>query len=58
MLCRFKATLYHCPESANERMEMATALSSRIDEYEEVRMFTVIFNASVITDTCLHTMLE
>jgi len=33
---RFKATLYHCPERAHERREMAQALSSRIDEYEEV----------------------
>ncbi|XP_065882677.1 V-type proton ATPase 116 kDa subunit a 1-like isoform X2 [Dysidea avara] len=32
----FKATLYHCPERAHERREMAQALSSRIDEYEEV----------------------
>ena len=33
---RFHATLYQCPETANERAEMSVAVSNRIDDLTSV----------------------
>ena len=40
LLSRFRATLYQCPETADERSKMTAAVSSRIDDLHSVLQTT------------------
>ena len=52
--CRFKATLYPCPDSSDERREMALGVLARLSDLETVssNILAAIFCKSFCPKNC------
>ena len=42
-ICRFRATIYQCPETQAERREMLLGIQTRIEDMNTVRIYLLLF---------------